>query len=95
MAARELYSVASSGGASRSGAATGGGGGAVRYGFAATNTAYAIVGDKCMCASVPVMNEITTGSALLIIGERKVARKGDKCAHGGEIIEGLDWLTFD
>ena len=48
-----------------------------------------------MCTGVPVMDEISTGSACVKIGGRKVARKGDKCGHGGEIIEGADWLTFD
>lgn len=34
-------------------------------------------------------------SAIASIQEKEIARLGDKCAHGGQIVEGIEWIKFD
>ena len=34
-------------------------------------------------------------SAIAYIQEKEIARLGDKCAHVGQIVEGIEWIRFD
>ncbi|BCH62512.1 hypothetical protein RvVAR0630_pl06540 (plasmid) [Agrobacterium vitis] len=55
----------------------------------------ATVGDVCLCTGVPTDDSISSGSILVSIEGKKVARIGDSCSHGGQLIEGIEWVTFD
>lgn len=56
----------------------------------------ATVGDNLLCTGVPTTSEkITSGSSIATIQGRKIARLGDACAHGGKLVEGVSWLTFE
>jgi uncharacterized Zn-binding protein involved in type VI secretion len=55
----------------------------------------ATVGDKCLCTGVPTTAAITGGSSVATINGKKVARIGDSCEHGGRLVQGETWLTFD
>ena len=47
----------------------------------------AVVGDLCICVSVP--DTIIKGSVTVLIGGRPAARMGDTTAHGGSIVLGM------
>jgi uncharacterized Zn-binding protein involved in type VI secretion len=55
----------------------------------------ATVGDKCTCTGVPTTASITGGSSVAKIGGQNVARFGDACEHGGRLVQGVPWLTFE
>ncbi len=56
----------------------------------------ATVGDSLLCTGVPTTSDkITSGSIVAFIEGRRVARVGDSCAHGGKLVEGISWLTFE
>ncbi len=55
----------------------------------------ATVGDKTLCSGVPTTAGITGGSAIATIEGRKIARQGDACEHGGKLVQGVSWLTFE
>ncbi len=55
----------------------------------------ATVGDTCLCTGVPTSDAITGGSGVATIEGRAVARQGDPCAHGGRLVQGVSWLTFE
>jgi uncharacterized Zn-binding protein involved in type VI secretion len=56
----------------------------------------ATVGDKCLCTGVPTTSDgITSGSSVAKINGRKVARLGDACSHGGRLVQGTSWITFE
>ncbi|MBY4611381.1 PAAR domain-containing protein [Rhizobium sp. 9T] len=55
----------------------------------------ATVGDRCTCTGVPTTAGVTSGSSIANIGGKKVARFGDACEHGGRLVQGVPWLTFD
>lgn len=55
----------------------------------------ATVGDRCTCTGVPTTAGITGGSAIATINGKKVVRVGDSCEHGGRVVQGLAWLTFE
>lgn len=56
----------------------------------------ATVGDSCLCSGIPTTSDkITEGSSVASIGRKKVARMGDACAHGGKLVQGVPWLTFE
>ncbi|CAM5373038.1 hypothetical protein MAUB1S_06388 [Mycolicibacterium aubagnense] len=58
--------------------------------------AVATVGDKCLCTGAsPKTAAITSGSSVAKIGGKKIARMGDNTAHGGKLVQGEFWLTFD
>ncbi|WP_062585887.1 PAAR domain-containing protein [Rhizobium sp. Leaf311] len=69
---------------------------ATQQSFVTVNgVAIATVGDVCVCTGIPTDDQIAEGSALAFIEGKKVARLNDKCAHGGEIVEGVTWIKFD
>lgn len=56
----------------------------------------ATVGDSLLCTGVPTTSDkITTGSSVASIAGKKIARFGDGCAHGGKLVQGVSWITFD
>ena len=56
----------------------------------------ATVSDSCLCTGVPTTSDkITEGSSVASIEGKKVARMGDSCAHGGKLVQGVPWLTFE
>lgn len=56
----------------------------------------ATVGDSLLCTGVPTTSDrITSGSAVASINGKKIARMGDACAHGGKLVQGVPWLTFE
>ena len=56
----------------------------------------ATVGDTLLCTGVPTTSDrITSGSSVASIEGRNIARLGDACAHGGRLVQGVPWLTFD
>lgn len=56
----------------------------------------ATVGDSLLCTGVPATSDkITSGSAVANIQGKKIARIGDSCAHGGKLVEGVSWITFE
>ncbi|WP_145640256.1 PAAR domain-containing protein [Neorhizobium alkalisoli] len=55
----------------------------------------ATVADKCTCTGVPTKAGITGGSSVANIGGRKIARFGDACEHGGRLVQGVPWITFE
>ncbi|QYA08728.1 PAAR domain-containing protein [Agrobacterium larrymoorei] len=56
----------------------------------------ATVGDCLLCTGVPTTSDkITGGSSVASIGGKKIARLGDSCAHGGKLVQGVSWLTFE
>jgi len=55
----------------------------------------ATVGDKCACTGLPTAAGIVSGSSVAKIGGRNVARFGDACEHGGRLVQGIPWLTFE
>lgn len=55
----------------------------------------ATVGDKCLCTGVPTTAAITGGSSVAKINGKKVARLTDACEHGGRLVQGESWLTFE
>ncbi|MEL4375990.1 PAAR domain-containing protein [Brucella cytisi] len=55
----------------------------------------ATVGDRCLCSGVPTTAAITGGSSVAKINGREVARAGDACEHGGRLVQGESWLTFE
>ncbi|MEP7453589.1 PAAR domain-containing protein [Phyllobacterium sp. SB3] len=55
----------------------------------------ATVGSKCLCSGVPTTAAITGGSSVAKINGRKIARITDSCEHGGKLIQGVNWLTFE
>lgn len=56
----------------------------------------ATMGDRLLCTGVPTTSDkITSGSSVASIEGRKIARVGDSCAHGGKLVEGISWLTFE
>lgn len=59
------------------------------------NIPIATVGDTCLCTGVPTTDKITGGSSIATINGKKVARLGDSCAHGGKLVQGKRWLTFE
>jgi uncharacterized Zn-binding protein involved in type VI secretion len=55
----------------------------------------ATVGDKCLCSGVPTTAGISGGSSIANIGGKAIARFGDSCEHGGRLVQGVEWLTFE
>lgn len=56
----------------------------------------ATVGDSLLCTGVPTTSDkITTGSSVASIARKKISRLGDACAHGGKLVQGVSWITFD
>ena len=55
----------------------------------------ATVGDKTMCTGVLKKAKITSGSTVAKIDGKKVARMLDSCQHGGKIVQGKSWITFE
>ena len=55
----------------------------------------ATVHDRCICTGVPTTAGITGGSSIVKINGKKVARLGDPCEHGGRLVQGVPWLTFE
>jgi uncharacterized Zn-binding protein involved in type VI secretion len=55
----------------------------------------ATVGDRCVCTGVPTTAGISRGSSVAKINGKKIARVGDACEHGGTLIQGESWLTFE
>lgn len=56
----------------------------------------ATVGDNLLCTGAPTTSDkITSGSSIASIGGKKIARLGDSCAHGGRLVEGISWITFE
>ncbi len=56
----------------------------------------ATVGDHLLCTGVPTTSDrITAGSAIAKIEGKAVARSGDACAHGGRLVQGVSWITFE
>lgn len=58
-------------------------------------TPVATVGDKCTCTGVPTTASITGGSSVAKINGKAVARVTDPTSHGGYLVQGETWLTFD
>lgn len=54
----------------------------------------AVVGDKCTCV-VGGPDTISGGSSIVFIEGKALARIGDPTAHGGQIVEGLEWFTAE
>lgn len=55
----------------------------------------ATVSDKCLCSGVPTTAGITGGSSVAKINGKNVARLGDACEHGGRLVQGVPWITFE
>lgn len=55
----------------------------------------ATVGDKCLCTGVPMDDGIVGGSSIANINGQKIARVGDGCSHGGRLVQGVSWITFE
>lgn len=56
----------------------------------------ATVGDSLLCTGVPTTSDkITGGSSVAKIEGKNIARFGDACAHGGKLVEGVSWITFE
>ncbi len=56
----------------------------------------ATVGDSLLCTGVPTTSDkITGGSSVAKIEGKRIARIGDSCAHGGTLVQGVPWITFD
>ncbi|MEP7455224.1 PAAR domain-containing protein [Phyllobacterium sp. SB3] len=55
----------------------------------------ATVTDKCLCSGVPTTAAITGGSSVAKIDGKKIARVTDSCEHGGKLVQGESWLTFE
>lgn len=55
----------------------------------------ATVGGKTLCTGGPTTAGITGGSAVAAINGKKIARIGDSCEHGGRLVQGVPWLTFE
>ncbi|MGP4725881.1 PAAR domain-containing protein [Agrobacterium deltaense] len=56
----------------------------------------ATVGDSLLCTGVPTTSDrITGGSAIAKIDGKAVARQGDPCAHGGSLVQGVSWISFE
>lgn len=56
----------------------------------------ATVDDSLLCTGVPTTSDkITGGSTVASIEGKKIARLGDNCAHGGKLVEGVPWITFE
>lgn len=55
----------------------------------------ATVSDETLCTGKPGTAAITSGSAMAKISGQAVARLGDACEHGGKLVQGVPWLTFD
>ncbi|WP_083846300.1 PAAR domain-containing protein [Sinorhizobium sojae] len=56
---------------------------------------FATVGDRCLCTGVPTTAAICGGSSIAKVNGKKVARVGDPCEHGGRLVQGVPWLTFE
>ena len=56
----------------------------------------ATIGDKCLCSGVPTtLDGISSGSSIASISGRRIARFADGCSHGGRLVQGVPWLTFE
>jgi uncharacterized Zn-binding protein involved in type VI secretion len=55
----------------------------------------ATVSDRCACTGVPTTAGIVGGSSMASINGKKIARLGDACEHGGRLVQGVPWITFD
>ncbi|WP_165913893.1 PAAR domain-containing protein [Sinorhizobium americanum] len=55
----------------------------------------ATVSDKTMCSGVPTTAAIAGGSSIAKINGKKIARQGDSCEHGGRLVQGVSWITFE
>jgi uncharacterized Zn-binding protein involved in type VI secretion len=55
----------------------------------------ATVSDKCNCTGVQTTAGITSGSSVASIDGNKIARQGDACEHGGQLVQGVSWITSD
>lgn len=54
------------------------------------------VGDSLLCTGVPTTSDrIASGSSVASIQGKKIARLGDACAHGGKLVDGVSWITFE
>ncbi|PQA73883.1 PAAR domain-containing protein [Brucella oryzae] len=54
----------------------------------------ATVADKAICSGVGQLDEIKGGSSTVHIQGKKIARMGDRCQHGGLIVQGIAWITL-
>ena len=55
----------------------------------------ATVSDKTLCSGVPTTAAITSGSSIASIEGKKISRMGDACEHGGKLVQGVNWITFE
>lgn len=55
----------------------------------------ATVGDHCLCTGVGATAVIAEGSSVAVINGKKIARLGDSTDHGGRLVQGESWITFD
>lgn len=54
----------------------------------------ATVTDQAVCTGLGQLDEIQGGSTIATINGTKIARLGDRCQHGGLIVEGIHWILF-
>jgi len=55
----------------------------------------AVVGGKALCSGVQKMAMIISGSSVVTINGKPVARMSDSCEYGGKIVQGTPWLTCE
>ncbi len=55
----------------------------------------ATVNDRCICSGVPTTAGISGGSSVARINGKKVARLDNSCEHGGRLVQGVPWITFE
>ncbi|WP_414125364.1 PAAR domain-containing protein [Rhizobium sp. BR 317] len=53
-------------------------------------------GTQAACGrTVPTNDDIVDGSSVANINGQKIARFGDRCSHGGRLVQGVSWITFE
>lgn len=55
----------------------------------------ATVDDKTLCSGVPTTAAIIAGSQIATIEGKRIARVGDICEHGGQLVQGVPWITSE
>nr|WP_095090509.1 PAAR domain-containing protein [Mesorhizobium sophorae] len=56
----------------------------------------ATVSDRCLCSGAPTTSDsIKEGSSIARINGKRIARMGDSCSHGGRLVQGVPWITFE
>ena len=53
------------------------------------------VDSKTLCTGMPGTAAIIQGSSIANIEGKRVARIGDSCEHGGKLVQGIPWITFE